>query len=186
MIKKRSVKRYKDMVGLRFGKIVIIKFSHINDKTRMAYWVGKCDCGGEKIVCGNSLRMGTTKSCGCESLKQLLLGIKSLLGRKRPDVSGEKSHFWKGGIYPKHLAFRQSSEYKQWRRLVFERDNYTCQFCRKIGGKLNADHIKPFCAFEDLRLDLNNGRTLCVECHRKTDTWGERAKKYKTDYGLLA
>ena len=47
------------------------------------------------------------------------------------------------------------------------------------GGKLNADHIKPFSLFPELRFDLNNGRTLCVECHKKTDTYCEKIYKYK-------
>lgn len=69
---------------------------------------------------------------------------------------------------------RHSSKYKQWRKSIFKRDNYTCQICQQRGGKLNADHIKPFALFPDLRLNLNNGRTLCVSCHKKTDTYGFR------------
>jgi hypothetical protein len=186
MKKKRNIKRFKEMLGLKFGKATVVSFSHINESTMGAHWVIKCECGVEKSVSGNSLRMGATKGCGCESKKQLLLGIKTLLGRKRPDIAGEKNPSWKGGVTPKHLAFRQSMEYKKWRRLVFERDGYTCVFCRKKGVVLNADHIKPFCAFESLRLDVDNGRTLCLECHRKTDTWGEGAKKYKNNSVLLA
>lgn len=72
-----------------------------------------------------------------------------------------------------------SMEGNNWRKQVFERDNYTCKECGQIGGKLNADHIKPYCAYPDLRWDINNGRTLCVECHKKTDTYGSKAWKYK-------
>lgn len=85
---------------------------------------------------------------------------------------GEKSHFWKGGITPINKLTRSSKEYKEWRRQVYERDDYTCQYCRKKGGKLQADHIKPFALFEELRFEVSNGRTLCEECHKKTDTYG--------------
>lgn len=27
------------------------------------------------------------------------------------------------------------------------------------------------------RFDLNNGRTLCLSCHRKTDNYGHKAKQ---------
>lgn len=76
------------------------------------------------------------------------------------------------GISPKNEKVRKSLKYKKWRQQVFERDNYTCQFCKNRGGKLNADHIKPFSIYVNERFDLNNGRTLCEECHRKTPTYG--------------
>lgn len=78
--------------------------------------------------------------------------------------------------YTKHqldrLA-RYSPESKFWRKAVFERDNYTCVECglRSGNGKsviLNADHIKPFAFFPQSRFDINNGRTLCIDCHNKT------------------
>lgn len=68
---------------------------------------------------------------------------------------------------------RKSSKYKKWRKSVFERDKYLCVIgLEKHGRRLNADHIKPFAFFPELRFELSNGRTLCVECHRKTDTYG--------------
>jgi len=62
------------------------------------------------------------------------------------------------------------TEYKNWRKAVFERDNYACQHpgCDKRGGWMNADHIKPWAYYPELRYDVNNGRTLCVEHHRLT------------------
>lgn len=41
----------------------------------------------------------------------------------------------------------------------------------------NADHIKSFKDHPELRTDLQNGRTLCVDCHRKTDTYGRPGRK---------
>lgn len=62
---------------------------------------------------------------------------------------------------------RRSAEYKEWRKAVFERDNYTCQLCGVRGVRLNAHHKKPFATFHNLRTDINNGITLCERCHRK-------------------
>lgn len=62
---------------------------------------------------------------------------------------------------------RNSKEYSEWRKNVFERDDYTCQMCGKKGGTLNAHHIKSFKKYPKLRLKLSNGVTLCDECHRK-------------------
>jgi hypothetical protein len=88
---------------------------------------------------------------------------------------GEKSYRWKGGITEENNRIRTSMEYRVWREDVFKRDDYTCQECGERGGRLNADHIKPFAFFPELRLEISNGRTLCEECHRKTPTYGRPA-----------
>ena len=93
-------------------------------------------------------------------------------------LAGEQSHLWRGGITGKNELERRSARYGQWRRDVFARDKHTCQQCGKIGGYLHADHIKPFAYHQDLRYEISNGRTLCVPCHRKTDTFGSKAFKH--------
>lgn len=83
-------------------------------------------------------------------------------------VAGELNHLWKGGITPTNTRIRKSSEYKQWRSDVFERDNWTCQTCGCRGVELNAHHIKPFAHYPELRLNTDNGVTLCTDCHDLT------------------
>src|SRR3990167_7567724 len=93
-------------------------------------------------------------------------------------------------------ALRSSSTYRLWRSDVFERDNYTCQECKNRGGKiLNADHIKPFSAMiREYKIttweqaiqckelwNLDNGRTLCIDCHRRTDTFAGGAVRYMNE-----
>ena len=92
---------------------------------------------------------------------------------------GEKSYLWKGGITPINQKIRTSFEYKLWRDAVYTRDDYTCVWCKQRGGKLNADHIKSFSEFPELRFAIDNGRTLCVPCHRTTDNFGWRAVNSK-------
>lgn len=62
---------------------------------------------------------------------------------------------------------RHTLEYVEWRKSVFERDHYTCAICGQVGGELNAHHIRPFATHEELRFDIDNGITLCKECHKK-------------------
>lgn len=106
---------------------------------------------------------------------------KKILSEKSSQKKGENASNWKGGVTPINFLIRSSREYKLWRKSVFERDNYTCIWCGdNKGGNLNADHIKPFAHFPELRFAIDNGRTLCVPCHKTTDTFGSRInKKYE-------
>lgn len=90
----------------------------------------------------------------------------------------ENCHLWMWWITEENELERKSSRYKQWRASVFERDNYTCQECKKKWYRIHADHIKPFAYYKELRFDINNWRTLCVQCHYKTDTYWYKSIKY--------
>jgi hypothetical protein len=97
---------------------------------------------------------------------------------------GEEHYNWKGGITPIQFKIRNSKEYKLWRTAVFERDNYTCIWCNARNGNgkaviLNADHIKPFAYFPELRFAIDNGRTLCINCHKTTDNFAGKGYKRK-------
>jgi len=88
--------------------------------------------------------------------------------------TGEKHHNWKGGTSRVYKTGYYSREYKQWRISVFERDGYRCQGCDIVGGYLTAHHIKSFARYSELRYDINNGITLCEECHKLTDNYKGR------------
>ncbi|MCK4500257.1 HNH endonuclease [Candidatus Babeliales bacterium] len=77
---------------------------------------------------------------------------------------------WNKGISKyssKIKRFRNSNEYKKWRIKIYNRDNFTCQVCGQVGKKLHAHHIKSVAKYFELRLDINNGITLCDECHKE-------------------
>lgn len=83
-------------------------------------------------------------------------------------MRGDGNRFWKGGINGESDTLRHRREYKDWRKSVYQRDNYTCQCCGSHGDRLNAHHINQFSDYPDLRYDVNNGITLCENCHDST------------------
>lgn len=114
--------------------------------------------------------------------------IKSRKGKSswnkglHPEYLQRENHpNWKGGLTNLTFQIRNSEKYSQWRASIFERDLFTCQNCGQIGGKLNVHHKKRFAVIlhenniqiiEDALLcnelwNLDNGITLCEECHNK-------------------
>ena len=134
-----------------------------------------------KLQVGKYIRTPEIKEKGRQSLlghrvsersKKKMSKTRKRLGIAPPVHRGENHPNWKGGISPINTRIRASKEYKLWRTAVFQRDNYICVFCGSRNGRgkkitLNADHIKPFSLFPELRFAIDNGRTLCVSCHKK-------------------
>lgn len=111
----------------------------------------------------------------CNKKVRTTIHVKNKYNKKY--CSRECAGSWKGGITPINHLIRTSREYKLWRTAVFQRDKYTCVWCGIKGGNgetvvLNADHIKPFYLYPELRFAIDNGRTLCIDCHKTTDTYG--------------
>ena len=85
-------------------------------------------------------------------------------GKKCPQTTGENHHNWKGGISETNRR-KNGQKYKDWKRSVWKRDDYTCGKCGRRGGKLNAHHFKKWSKYPELRFELDNGITLCRQCH---------------------
>lgn len=80
--------------------------------------------------------------------------------------SGENHWNWQGGIAPERSSLMVKFEYKNWRMLVFKRDNFTCQCCGNSSrGDLEAHHIESFSNNKELRYEISNGIALCKYCH---------------------
>lgn len=102
--------------------------------------------------------------------------------------TGENNPAWKGGITTEgrkqRMKFRETVQKK-----VFERDGYTCQLCGQEGGKLQVDHIQSWADYAEGRFDINNCRTLCMDCHyaitfgkpmpQEVRAWGHNLSKVK-------
>lgn len=123
---------------------------------------GKPKC----IDCGKKLSTYTAKRC-----------IKCYNNYNR----GKNHYNWQNGITPIIFQIRNCFKYRQWRSDVFTRDNFQCIFCG-TKGTIEADHYPKLFSqiFHENNIksiadalkceefwNINNGRTLCIECHKK-------------------
>lgn len=87
--KMTSERRFDDITGQRFGKLIAIKVDHVkkdNNGNNNIFWLCHCDCGNDKVVQGDVLRRGETVSCGCYQAQQSSIRAAErtvdLLGRR--------------------------------------------------------------------------------------------------------
>ena len=141
-------------------------------------------------------RKHTIFTKGKMSVVQKRIMGSDIMRRRLSEIQRQKN-LGKGKISSNQKARYHGVEYKIWRDKVYARDDYTYQDCGDRNGKgksvyLTAHHIKPLALYPELRFDVSNGQTLCLECHRKTDTWGRRKcfrkfsfEKYAIKHNLL-
>jgi len=168
-------KRYNFSDGIKNSELYLDRNKRISDK-----------------LTGRKLSKNTKEKLRKITKKQFQNGMSEKTKIKISEsLRGEKSHLWKGGITELVYNIRNSLRYRTWRNLIFIRDKYTCQECGETKKELNAHHKKSFSlilkenniqTFEEAMScqelwDLNNGETLCIDCHKKTDNYLIKAQR---------
>jgi len=118
----------------------------------------RCDCGGITEVFNKDFLSGRVKSCGClrsENMKRIGVHLRD-----------HEHGNWKGGISSERQKLMAQKIYKDWKLSVFKRDNFTCLKCGLKDNNLNTHHLANYEDNKEQALDLENGVTLCGECHR--------------------
>ena len=118
-------------------------------------------------------KRGRGRQFTSEGMKGNTFGFKKgqqfWLGKKRLNTSGEKNHFWKGGVW-------QNPYPENWtetlREAIRQRDNFVCQLCGihqdELNGRfkiLDCHHID----YDKENCDPKNLVSLCRLCHLETN-----------------
>ena len=169
----------KSLTGRKLTEEQKQKISKAN-KGRIGYWTGK-KRGPQTEEWKRNIGLGCLKHFVSEKTKKRMSMLNQVkFGKEHPCYKEVKKH-------PFHKLIRETYKYREWRKSIFTRDDYTCVFCGIKGAYLEADHYpKRFIdiinefkidtldkALDCVSLwDINNGRTLCDKCHHKTLSWG--------------
>jgi endogenous inhibitor of DNA gyrase (YacG/DUF329 family) len=144
-----------------------------------AFCTSKCyvkclikDSSGEKVI---------REKRGCPNCKKDLLLLPSQIKGKANVYCSRKCKneyitvLYSGENHPSYnpnltdenrFDSRHYPEYIEWRRSVYERDDFTCQCCGdNKGGNLIAHHIYNYKEYKDIKTNIDNGITLCKTCH---------------------
>ena len=120
------------------------------------------------------------KYCSNDCSSKVIKGENSSMFGK----IGKLHPCWKAGGKNRFKKFlRTTYDYRKWRTSIFERDDYTCQDCKKRGGYLEVHHkISLVKILDDYKIDdldkallcpilwdIDNGITYCTQCHSKND-----------------
>jgi hypothetical protein len=143
---------------------------------------------GKKVFCldcGKDVALYSKRCCSCQ---RKFKPVNYWLGKKRYEETIEKirltkieqhivplNAFKKGKEHPNYIDGRASfvsphrygDDWDKIRYLVYFRDGFQCQDCKKFGTNFDIHHIIPF--LQSLDNSLNNLITLCKSCHMKAE-----------------
>ena len=161
--------RSENIVGNRYGNLTVMRKTEkrIN---KTVVWECQCDCGNICEVSTRPLKSGNRKSCGC------------LIKR-----TGENHPRYNPNLTDEERFNKRGHEHIMWSQQVLSDDNYTCQICNQLRGNLNAHHLNGWNAFPEQRFDLDNGVTLCTDCHKEFHSeygYGDNTREQFDEYAV--
>lgn len=156
-----SEKSVSNLINKKFERLLVISRSINTNKHRVAIWLCKCDCGKMIEVYGSALRSKKTKSCGCLKKEISINTLKNHGYLNKGKNNPNYNHLL---TKEERLANRYISEYNEWVKNIYSRDNYKCRLCNSK-NKINAHHLDGYHWCKERRFDISNGITLCYNCH---------------------
>jgi len=145
------------------GTQIIVKVEHLQKNS-----VTKIECKCEKC---NNTRNISFRDYKPVCQKCTLSGKNNPMFRLNINFSGENNPNFNSNLTDKERQTKRNipGNYN-WKQKVKLKDNYTCQKCLFQGeifdGILESHHINNFSDFKEQRINIDNGITLCKDCHK--------------------
>lgn len=83
-----------EMTGMRYGRWTVLRRAENSAYGRLSHWHCRCDCGEERSVNGQTLRLGRSRGCGCERLE--ILRARAKHGHNRVGNKTKTYKVWQG------------------------------------------------------------------------------------------
>jgi len=184
--------KYNDLTGQKFGRLTVIKDVGRN-KSHKVLWLCKCECGNTKIINGNSLKNGSTISCGCYQ-KERAKETQTTHGMEGTRIY----RIWKNikvrCLYPKAINYkwyggRGIKICDKWLKFEgFYEDMYLTYKEGLSIDRINSDgnYCKENCKWSTKIEQANNqSNNFIITYNGYTDTLMNMCKKYKLEYKLV-
>jgi len=114
LLKGFIVRKVKNVMGQKFGKLTVVSRNYDVTYNGNAFWFCQCECGKKTIVMGSRLIHGRTKSCGC---------LRKLNGYTNPLSHGHA------------IGKKKSKTYMIWANMINRCTNPAQKSYPKYGGR---------------------------------------------------
>jgi hypothetical protein len=110
-----------------------------------------------KHIAGHTLGIASKRRAGIPLSRETKRRLSEALRGKKRKKEGE---YLRTESYNERRRFQREVQ-----KRVFERDDYTCVICGERGIYLHVDHIQSWAKYPELRFEMDNCRTVCMDCH---------------------
>ncbi len=175
---------FDDIVGEIHGRLTVLCPTKRKGKNNEMFYLCRCECGKEKEINRSNLRFNKTLSCGCLRADGIRKSGKLKKARRKEITCGTCGKHFKVPKCREDIAKycsyhchnesmkktdyefvpRDRFEHNIWKDKVKNRDNNRCINCGNPDN-LHAHHLQSFHAYPDKRIEVDNGVTLCDDCH---------------------
>lgn len=177
--------RFKDLTGIRFGKLVAIK--PCGKKEKKTVWLCKCDCGNEVEIVGTALSSGNAKSCGCITKKHGMFGTRIYnvwhTMKERCYVPSQSSYKNYGGRGIKVCdEWQEFIPFMKWAYANGYDENAPRGQCTLDRIDYNGDYCPENCRWVDMNVQHNNtSANVYIEYNGVFDTLSNHARRVGLD-----